>query len=364
MLTQRLLSLLASCASALATSNIIQYPTHDDFNSQLQDNERLLVSFTSQSLDSVIAFNNIFIQSAENSSTPLVSINCDTESSLCAEHDINAYPTVRLFERSQEAEIRTTRYRGPRTPKALQSFVKKRELPILSHLQAPDSKFRRIDSIVIIAFLAPDDKALLDVFESVAQRHHSDFVFGYITDSAVAEKENVPVPSIICYRNDDNDNLMLSGSFSTADVDALLASAKTSFIKNFREKDLNTFMQRDKLTVYIFTSSPENTALRHELVSLAKTYQSYVTFGIVDTGRYAEMPANFGVKMDKDGTALVVHAPVNDNVFFYDQGKRIEKNAVEKMLTTILQGNANEGQIFGTDAEDMDIGTASGHDEL
>jgi protein disulfide-isomerase A1 len=361
----RVATLLASWATLVAAGELIPNPTSEEFQTLLQKHERLLVSFSSYSLDSVRIFNDLFFNAATNRSTPFVGINCDVEASLCKSYDINAFPTIRLFERNQEQGMEIIRYRGPRTRKAIHSFVKKRELPILSQLEATDRQFRRIDSIVFIALLAPNDEAHLGIYTAIAKKHHFDFVFGYTTDVSIAEKEDVQVPSIICYRNNDRDNLLLEGPFTYDDVENFLLSAKDSMIRHFHEKDIETFMQRDKLTVYIFLRDPEDIKARRELAPIAKKYERFITFATVDTGRYGEMPQNFGIEM-KGQQAMVVHAPMNDNVFFYKQSKKIEEKVVEKMLETILQGKASVGQVFGAEAEDVEggyEGTRS-HDEL
>ena len=82
------------------------------------------------------------------------------------------------------------------------------------------------------------------------------------------------------------------------------------------------------------------------------------------------MAKNFGL-VDNAFPALVVHAPMNDNVFIYMQGRKVMSSMVEEMLMTILQGQAMSGQVFGENAPDMEesepreveSGTAQ-HDEL
>jgi hypothetical protein len=311
------------------------------------------VSFTSQSLASVAPWNKIFNQAASNNSTPFVTIDCDLEPALCAEHDINAYPTIRLLERNTGQAIRSTRYRGPRTPAAILSFVTKHSLPILTHLSAPDPSFRSIDPLVLIAFL-PASPALLAVFSAAAHRHHLAFVFGYTTDVSVAEAEDAAVPSVTCYRNADGDALHLRGAFTAAELEAFLRAAAQAPIREFREKDVDAYVRRDRLTLYIFAAaSAEALALRRALTPLAKKYEAYVTFGLVDLGRYPEMPGNFGA----EGEGLVVHAPVNDEVFYW-RGQ-VGAEGVEGMLVKILEGRAVGGEGFG----EVD-GERRGHDEL
>lgn len=99
--------------------------------------------------------------------------------------------------------------------------------------------------------------------------------------------------------------------------------------------------------------------MRHLLTPLAKKYAKYVTFAMADVHEYAPMATSFGLKGAQDAEedvwpAIAVHAPVNDNSFVYQQGIKLDAGAVEAMLTTILQGKAKNGEVFGVE----------GHDEL
>jgi protein disulfide-isomerase A1 len=357
----RTTTLLACWTPALAAATLLEDLTPKVFDTMLAVRGSLLVSFTSKTLEPVIPFNNVFAEAADYSETLFVTINCDIETALCNKYDINAYPTIRIFDRKY-AEMHMSRYRGPKTSKALLSLVKRRELPALSHLQkASDMDFRRVDPFVLVAFLAPDDASHLATFEALAQKHYFDFAFGYTTNTAFAEKEGVYPPSIIAYRNEDRDNVILGGAFTYKDAENFLAATKTSrVIKDFREKDVDIFMQRDKLTVYIFTRVPDEvTKIRRELIPVAKKYERFVTFAVVDVGRYAEMPQNFGIEMKED-EAVVVHAPGNDNLFFYKQGDLIKEKCIENMLLAILEGRASQGEVFGSVVNDAE----ERHDEL
>lgn len=348
--------ILASCLPVLTTAKFHQDLTQVNFEALLEENTRALVSFSSFTLNSLAPYNTVFRLSSTNLSTPFVTINCDTEPSLCAAHDINSYPTIRLFSREDEGnEVVQTRYRGPRTVKAITSFVKRRELPVLSHLEVADMDFRRVDSIVFIAFLSPDDTTSFSTFSLAAEKHHFEHAFGYTLDASIAASESVQVPSIIAYRNDDGDNLIFSGPFSQADLENFLIAGSTPIIRTFREKFIGEFMRRDKLTVYIFTHSPSSTPLRRILTPVAKKYQKHVVFAVVDLARYADMPSNFGVEGEGEEEAMVVHAPGNDHVFFWMRGARVEVEGVEEMLLRILKGEAENRRIFWG---------KEGHDEL
>lgn len=121
--------------------------------------------------------------------------------------------------------------------------------------------------------------------------------------------------------------------------------------------------------MYIFTADEdEGIAVRKELMPLATKYEKVVKIGVADAVEYSPMAKNFGL-VENTFPALAVHAPMNDNVFLYKQGKTILAEIVEAMLTTILQAKAKPGEVFGEDAPDVDDEGAKGidssrHDEL
>jgi hypothetical protein len=88
---------------------------------------------------------------------------------------------------------------------------------------------------------------------------------------------------------------------------------------------------------------------------------------VADAIEYAPMARSFGLSEDRF-PAFAIHAPINDNIFSYRQGRKIQASTVEAMLTTILQAKATSGQVFGEDAPEIEeftlVKKEQGHDEL
>src|SRR5688572_5314340 len=109
----------------------------------------------------------------------------------------------------------------------MRSFVKKHELPVLTHVEALTLPvFKNIDDIVIIAYLSSDQEPLLNVFRAVARKHHEAFVFGYVDDIAIADAEGLTVPSIVSYKSTDGDKKAISGPFREEDIESFLKLAQ------------------------------------------------------------------------------------------------------------------------------------------
>lgn len=346
------------------------------FDSEVIAKERQFVLYTSSSIPSVQPYTSIFNAADANSSTKFLTIDCNADPEICNDADINAYPTIRLIEKSEDI-TRTIRYRGPRTKRAIKAFVKKHELPLVSHVHQEEiENFKEFGDLIVLATLPADgNEALLDVLADVAI-DHEEFLFGFTS----ATTTSTSTASITVFKSD-ADHRTYTGPFSVSALSTFVKDATPSVIKTFREKDLEVFMQRDKLTLYIFAPNPSPTshevptefeaedtviAIKKNLTPLAKKFSKHVTFAIADSTKHSEMAENFFARPNTPSSAsdrkrkapmVVLHAPMNDNVFFYAQGREIEERGVEEMLMTILQGKAKDGEVFGDEAGD-------GHDEL
>ncbi|KAF2801189.1 hypothetical protein K505DRAFT_227211 [Melanomma pulvis-pyrius CBS 109.77] len=376
-----LVCLFASCF-VLSAARLIEDISSAGFGALLSEHEILLAAFTSRTFEALSPFHDIFEQAADTVKTPFVIVDCEQELELCREFDVNAYPAIKLFKRKKDADKdgnesenengeggEIIRYRGRKMKHAIRSFVTKHEVPVLTHVQPSAlADLKKIDDVVIIAYLRPDQEALLEIFRAIAKNHHQNFVFGYSTDMPTADAEGLAMPAIVCYKNSDGDNKVMNGHFKEEDVETFLRTAARDVIGEFNERTMDSFMAPGKLAAYIFAATEEDQiALRRELTPIAKRFEKFVTFGVADAVEYAPMAQNFGLLEDRY-PALVVHAPMNDNVFAYRQGRQIQASTVEAMLTTILQAKATSGQVFGDDAPEMvepkEEDDAKGHDEL
>ncbi|KAJ4357929.1 uncharacterized protein N0V89_002506 [Didymosphaeria variabile] len=305
-------------------------------------------------------------------------IDCDIDVELCRRYDVNEYPAIRLFlggtatNRFISGETSLRRYRGRKTEHAIRSFLIKYEYAIISAIRDGEelSNLKKVDDVVLVAFMSAESDKPKRVLNSIAERFYEDFVFGFTHDKAIADTEGVTMPTIVCYKNGDGDHKVFEGNFTEEDVVAFLATAPKMVIGDFSERSVEAYMAPGKLSAYIFaTTKDEATSLRHELTPIAKKYEQYVTFGIADSVEYGPMATNFGL-VNGGIPALAVHAPMNDNVFTYLQGRKIIADVVEHMLLTILQGKAASGQVFGSDAPEYVEAKAEAqrearqHDEL
>jgi hypothetical protein len=128
-------------------------------------------------------------------------------------------------------------------------------------------------------------------------------------------------------------------------------------------------MQHAKPVAYIFVrSEEEGNQLRRELTPIAKKYKQYISFGIIDANEYAHMAENLELKPNVF-PAFVLHNILNDQVYPFDQSKKITMAAIDQFLSDITSGrvsgqNKSEGANVSDYEDDDEDDEMWEHDEL
>lgn len=261
MLIFRFLSFTASLRVSFAAHRSQNVFTDHDLEYFIAEREPVLVAFSSRKFEPVQSFHRTLenISNDQRIHTTIVAIDCDVKEELCAKYDVNEYPVIRLFktELLGNKERTMRRYRGPKTEHAIRSFLTKHENAIISDVGSQEklSQFKNIDDIVIVAFLTGEWDTAKEIFYSIADKHHEDYVFGYSDDKASAEREGVTVPSIICYKNTDGDHKVLKGPFTEEDVESFLQLASKMVIGDFNERNMEEYMAVSCSSALILTPS-------------------------------------------------------------------------------------------------------------
>lgn len=250
-----LLAALPRLAFASKQSLWEEFTNGRDLDSTIGPSSQALLCFTSRTFDSVHNHYDILekLQTDQQLHTRIMMIDCDVDINLCRQYDVNEYPAIRLLVKSkakdelESEEISLKRYRGRKTERAIRSFLVKHEQAIPSFIGDVQalSGFKKVDDLVIVAFLNDEWSELNEVFHSVAAKYYENFVFGSTHGKNVkemADAEGLTVPSIVCYKNADGDHKVLNGVFTERDVEAFLATAPKMVIGDFSERNVEAYM--------------------------------------------------------------------------------------------------------------------------
>ena len=104
----------------------------------------------------------------------------------------------------------------------------KQSLPAVSVLKADTiEEFKTADKVVLVAFFDAGDKTSNTTFGEVAESMRDDYLFGAISDAAVAKAEGIKVPGLVLYKAFDEGKNTFEEKF---DKDTITKFIKTASV--------------------------------------------------------------------------------------------------------------------------------------
>lgn len=102
----------------------------------------------------------------------------------------------------------------------------KQQLPSVSLLTADSlEEFKTTDKVVLVAYIAADDKTSNQTYAAVADSLRDEYLFGASNDASLAEAEGVKQPAIVLYKTFDEGKDIFTDKFAE---DAIVTFAKTA----------------------------------------------------------------------------------------------------------------------------------------
>jgi protein disulfide-isomerase A1 len=234
-------------------------------------------------------------------------------------------------------------------------FLRRSELPALSTLDKKTlASFKSIDDAVFVAYMDQKDPGFKSIFTDLASHNHERFAFGIVTDAALAKTERVPLGCIVRYKAGEDEQNLCGQSRLDVLQDFVEKSTAPLIGEMTRRNELkylqvrcpvyveydgaDKIAQAGKSLVYIFAETEnERLGYKTEFIQLAKKYQEYLNFVIIDAIEYAYMAPALGLKAGSF-PALAVHNPMMGQVFPFDQTRHITPVAAESFVLDIVQG--------------------------
>lgn len=215
----------------------------------------------------------------------LAKVDCTEENDLCAEHNIEGFPTLKVFRSGSAAE-----YNGNRKADGIVSYMKKQALPALSDVTAANfDEFKVQDRVVAVAYLDPSDEENLAAVNSVANRLRDSYLFGVVKDASLAKKAGASTPAFVVYRQFDEPEVKFEGkSLSEQDITAFVVSQSMPLIDELSADNFMNYAESGLPLAYLF-SDPESKDLQSQIESLkplAKQYKSKMNFVWIDGVKY------------------------------------------------------------------------------
>lgn len=228
----------------------------------------------------------------------LAKVDCTEENDLCAEHNVEGFPTLKVFRNGQSSE-----YNGNRKADGIVSYMKKQSLPALSTITADNwAEFKGKDRVVAIAYLDAADHDSLAAVEAVANGLRDNYLFGVSHDAAVAEKAGVKAPAFVVYRQFDEPEVKMD-STKLDDQEILEAFLKAESIPLVDELSAENFMSYadSGLPLAYLFSDAESKDLQTNIDSikaLAKANKGKLNFVWIDGNKYSAHAKSLNIQSE------------------------------------------------------------------
>lgn len=207
----------------------------------------------------------------------------------------------------------------------------KQSLPAVSVLTKDTLEdFKTADKVVLVAYVAADDKANNETFTKVAETLRDTYLFGGVNDAAVAEAEGVKAPAIVLYKSFDEGKNVFSEKFDAEAIEAFAKTAATPLIGEVGPETYSGYMSAGIPLAYIFAETPEEREeLGKALRPVAEAFKGKINFATIDAKSFGAHAGNLNLKTDKF-PSFAIQDTVKNQKFPFDQDAEITHDAIKK----------------------------------
>ncbi len=111
------------------------------------------------------------------------------------------------------------------------SYITKQQLPAISLLTSETlPEFKTADKVVVVAYLAADDKTSNQTYTALAESLRDDYIFGASNDVALAKAEGVKQPAIVLYKDFDEGKTTFEDTFENEAITKFIKTASTPLV--------------------------------------------------------------------------------------------------------------------------------------
>ncbi|KAF4587668.1 protein disulfide isomerase [Ophiocordyceps camponoti-floridani] len=268
-------------------------------------------------------------------SIKLAKIDCTEEADLCKQYEVEGYPTLKIFQGIDNVSP----YNGQRKADSIHSYMVKRSLPAVSTL-AKDTleDFKTADKVVVIAYLAADDKESNASFSAVADSMRDEYMFGGVNDEALAEAEGVKFPSLVLYKSFDEGKNDFKGKFETDAIKDFIKTSATPLVGEVGPETYAAYMSAGLPLGYIFAETQEQRdTLAKDLKPVAEKYKGKLNLATIDAKQFGAHAGNLNLKTDKF-PCFAIQDTTNNKKYPFDQDKELGHDNIAKFVADFVAG--------------------------
>ncbi|KAG4443695.1 hypothetical protein IFR05_000784 [Cadophora sp. M221] len=325
-------------SAAVASASDVASLTKDTFPDFLKDNDLVLAEFFAPWCGHCKALAPEYEEAAttlKEKNIKLAKVDCTEEADLCQSFGVEGYPTLKVFRGPDNVSP----YSGARKAPAIVSYMTKQSLPAVSILSKDTLEdFKTADKVVLVAYLAADDKTSNTTFTTVAEKLRDNFLFGAVNDADVAKAEGVTFPAVVLYKSFDEGKTVFAETFDAETIEKFANTASIPLIGEVGPETYAGYMATGIPLAYIFAETEEErTTISKALKDVAELHRGKVSFATIDAKAFGAHAGNLNLKADKF-PAFAIQDTVNNKKYPYDQELEITAETIGKFVSEFVEG--------------------------
>ena len=203
----------------------------------------------------------------------------------------------------------------------------KQQLPSVSTLTVETLEdFKTTDKVVLVAYIAADDKVSNQTFAGVADSLRDDYLFGATSDLALAVAEGVKQPAVVLYKDFDEGKNVFEETFTDEALQTFAKTSATPLVGAVGPETYASYMGAGIPLAYIFAeTAEERSALAATLKPVAEMYKGKVSFATIDSKAFGAHAGNLNLPADK-WPAFAIQETVKNEKYPFEGNELTEKN--------------------------------------
>jgi protein disulfide-isomerase A1 len=327
---------LAALFLSVAASDVVDL-TSDNFQSTIEKNSYVLVSYTAPWCGHCKNLKPEFAKAAtelKEKKIVLGNIDCTVEKDLCAQYQVQGYPTIKWFSKGQAQD-----YEAGRSKEDIVDFAVKFSGPAVTTLVDIDSvvEFSKEGNLVTVAFVAEDDSSSMALVQELGEEMRSTMRFG-VFHGVMEGVESTP--SLSLYRSFEEEPVAYTGEFTKTAIEEFFQLESFSLIDEISPQNYRQYLSRQLPLVWIFTPSGAVDEIVNVFKQAAVSVKGKLSLVHLDGENYKRHAENFGLDTSKF-PAVAVDDFVNSKKYLYPQDEEVTVDAVSKFLTDVLEGSVS-----------------------
>ncbi|ETN39858.1 protein disulfide-isomerase domain [Cyphellophora europaea CBS 101466] len=331
-------SLFAAAAlAALATASDVHDLTKDTFKDFVAEHDLVLAEFFAPWCGHCKALAPEYEEAAstlKEKNIPLVKVDCTAEGDLCKDYGVEGYPTVKLFRGLDNIKP----YPGARKAPAIVSYMTKQQLPAISVLNSESlEEFKTTDKVVVVGYIGADDKTANQTFTAAAESLRDEYIFGSVSDAALAEAEGVKQPGIVLYKDFDEGKTVFSEELTDESISKFIKTASTPLIGEIGPETYGGYISAGLPLAYIFAETPEEREkLAKALKPVAEKYRGKVNMATIDAKAFGAHAANLNLPVDSFPSFAIQETVKNEKYPF--EGSDLSEKKIAAFVEKFVSG--------------------------